>query len=87
MNEDMSFESLDRTIASLTQQIELLSNKCKLEDNKKNTNFEYIIEASSLMLQLSRTLNELLVTRRFLKDSDGDANSFFNSIMHGRKMN
>lgn len=85
MSEDLqSFEHVDSAIEAITQQIQLLSNRCKLEDNKKSNNFEQIIEASSLMLQLSRTLNELLVTKRFLENSQESPVNFLNSMMNGR---
>lgn len=84
--ENKSYHFIDTTIDSISQQIELLSNKCKLESNKKSNNLESILEASSLMLQLSRSLNELLVTKKFLEDSSkGNPNDLFNFIINGRK--
>lgn len=84
--EENKFHHLNSAVESLTSQIELLSSKCKMEDNKKNVDFDKIIEASSLMLQLSRTLNELLITRNFLESSKGNPIDFLNSMMNGRNI-
>lgn len=81
-----SLEYIDRAIESITKQIELLSNRCILEDNKKNVDFQNIIEVTSLMLQLSRTLNELLVTKKFLQNDDHNPAEFLHSILNGRKI-
>lgn len=89
MDLEESRDSIDRTIESLTSQIELLSKKCCLEANKseKNYKFETLIEASSIMLQLSRTLNELIITKNVLNNNLNGSNqidSVFNSIL-GRR--
>ncbi|MDF2534282.1 MAG: hypothetical protein K0R18_439 [Bacillales bacterium] len=89
----MSLESqqdqIDLAINAIVKQIELLSRKCSMEDNRndKNYKFENLIEASSIMLQLSRVLNELTVTQTILKNSNGSnqVDSMLNSIL-GRKM-
>ena len=84
MSEDNKFENVDNAIEAITAQIQLLSSRCTLEENKKNTDFDKIIEASSLMLQLARTLNELIATKNFLENSKTNYVDFMNSLM-GRR--
>lgn len=81
MEDTRAYDYIENTIIAISQQIELLSNKCKLEENKKNVNFEKILEVSSLMLQLSRTLNELIVTKNFLENSNSNPVDVLNSIV------
>lgn len=89
MDNEQQKDCLDRTIDAITRQIEILSKKCILEENRndKNYSFEKLIEASSIMLQLSRTLNELLVTQKLLKNSNGsdDIDTMMKTLLGGRK--
>lgn len=84
MSENKNKEYIERAIDAITAQIELLSTKCKLEENRKNPNFDKILEASSLMLQLSRSLNELIVTKRFLEENNSHID-VLSSILNGRR--
>lgn len=84
MSENKNKEYIERAIDAITTQIELLSTKCKLEENRKNPNFDKILEASSLMLQLSRSLNELIVTKRFLEENNSHID-VLSSILNGRR--
>ncbi|MNY11995.1 hypothetical protein D3C86_1450530 [compost metagenome] len=83
-------DHIDSAIEALSRQIELLSRRCSLEDNRneKNYKFQELLEASSIMLQLSRTLNELIMTKHMVKNSVGNENninSMINTILGGRK--
>ena len=84
MSENKNKEYIERVIDAIITQIELLSTKCKLEENRKNPNFDKILEASSLMLQLSRSLNELIVTKRFLEENNSHID-VLSSILNGRR--
>ena len=84
MSENKNKEYIERAIDAIITQIELLSTKCKLEENRKNPNFDKILEASSLMLQLSRSLNELIVTKRFLEENNSHID-VLSSILNGRR--
>lgn len=77
-------ESIEIAIDSIVSQIELLSRKCKLEDNRVNSSFEKTLEASSLMLQLSRTLSELVLINRSMEMSGGQGD-MMEFLLHGRK--
>lgn len=87
---DFEEDHIDKAIESLSKQIELLSRKCILEDNRneKNYKFQELLEASSIMLQLSRTLNELIMTKHMVKNSNSNVNNIdnmINTILGGRK--
>lgn len=84
MEDSKTEQHLDNSIELISLQIELLSNRCKLEDNRKNIEFEKILEASSLMLQLSRSLNELIITKKILENTKGSPADFLNSIAKGK---
>lgn len=68
MSYEKGAECVGRTIESLAAHIEFLSMRCRMYDNKRD-GMDEIIELSSLMLQLSRTLNELVVTDTMLRNA------------------
>lgn len=76
-------ESIEVTINSLVSQIEILSKRCILENNKKNNDFNKTLEASSLMLQLSRTLSELIMIQKSMEYGDINSN-VFEFLLNGR---
>ena len=64
-NEDSSYEnieSLQKTIDNLVVQIEILSNKSRFENNRKNPRTN-ILEYSTAILHLSKTLGELVLIK------------------------
>lgn len=85
MKKEESIDSIDQAISSITKQINFLSSRCKLEENKKNIDFNKVLEASSLMLQLSRSLNELIVTSEILKKGGSSSVDFLQSFIEGKR--
>jgi hypothetical protein len=85
-------EHVERAIEAITLQIELLSNRCQMVGNKKSEQIKMdtIIEASTLLLQLSRSLNELIITQNALenvsmnKKTQSAQNDVHNIIFKGR---
>ena len=72
-------EIIQKTIDTLILQIEMVSNKCQLETNRKNSRVN-ILEYSSTILQLSRTLSELMLIQRALETNNAD----LMQMIHGR---
>jgi hypothetical protein len=63
--------NLDSVIECLINQIELISRKIVLEENRsKNNNSDKLIEYSTLLLQTTRSLNELLVVVKNLENKN-----------------
>lgn len=77
-------ETISLTIDSIANQIQILSNKSAMEENRTNKsyNIEKTIEVSSIMLQLSRTMGELILIEKTLYGEDKSPGDVF-SFLHG----
>ncbi len=64
-------ETIQTTIDAIVRQIEMLSHRSQLESNRKVPKVN-LLEYSSIILQLSRTLSELIVIQRALEDNQYD---------------
>ena len=61
-------ETIQTTIDAIVRQIEMLSHRSQMEANRKVPKVN-LMEYSSIILQLSRTLSELIVIQRALEDN------------------
>ena len=73
-------ETIQTTIDALVKQIEMLSHRSQMEANRKVPKVN-LMEYSSIILQLSRTLSELIVIQRALEDNQYDQLS---GLINGR---
>lgn len=74
-------EILQSAINSIVLQIELLSHKSQLESTRKSPKIN-LMEYSSVMFQLSRTLSELIVIQNVLDSSESSDKLF--DMINGR---
>lgn len=75
-------ERIDIAIDTVIQQIEMISSRSILETNRNNLDEGYLVELSSIFLQLVRSLNELLITKRLYEQ--GAPNSAIDALINGR---
>ena len=61
-------ETIQTTIDAIVKQIEMLSHRSQMESNRKVPKVN-LMEYSSIILQLSRTLSELLVIQKALEEN------------------
>lgn len=64
-------DTIQTTIDAVVKQIEMLSHRSQMEANRKVPKVN-LMEYSSIILQLSRTLSELIVIQRALEDNQYD---------------
>jgi hypothetical protein len=74
-------EIIQVTIDAIVRQISLLSNRSQLESNRKTSKVN-LIEYSATILQLSRTLGELIIIQRALENNLSSDKLF--EMIHGR---
>ena len=63
-----NIESIQKIIDTIVLQIELLSNRCQMEANRKSPKTN-LMEYSSGILQLSKTLSELILIKKVLESN------------------
>ncbi|MNV47560.1 hypothetical protein D3C71_1394320 [compost metagenome] len=77
-------ELVEKSIESIAKQIEILSSRCQIEENRKtNYNFQNTLDASALMFQLSKSLGELVLIDRVLEQ--GEHTDMLNYLAGGRR--
>jgi hypothetical protein len=70
-------------IDSMISQIDLISNRCQIMSNINNANKRVykkddLLESSSIVLQMSRTLSELIIIQQGLKNNESDLSGLIN---------
>ncbi|MNC06253.1 hypothetical protein D3C81_816150 [compost metagenome] len=77
-------ELIENSITSVARQIEILSNRCQIEENRNaNYNFQNTLDASALMFQLSKSLGELMLISRVLEQ--GEQIDMLNFLTGGKR--
>jgi hypothetical protein len=68
-NDKSSYENIDslqKVIDTLVLQIETISSRCQMDSNRKGQKIN-LMEYSSTMLHLSKTLGELILIKRAIE--------------------
>lgn len=78
-------ETIEIAIDTITQQIEIISKRSLLESNRKELDDGYLVELSSIMLQLIRSLNELLLTKQLYEQEALNQNKIIDFLVNGGK--
>lgn len=76
-------EKIEIVIDTVIQQIEMISKRSLLESNRKELDDGYLVELSSIMLQLVRSLNELLLTKQLYERGALDHNKLVDFLVNG----
>jgi hypothetical protein len=76
-------EKIQKVIDSMISQIDLISNRCQIMSNINNANKRVykkddLLESSSIVLQMSRTLSELIIIQQGLKNNESDLSGLIN---------
>jgi hypothetical protein len=85
LENEENVQKIQRVIDSIVTQIDLISIKSQYEINRKEHNKDFLIESSSILLQMSRTLGELILIQNNLKNEDlKNQQLSLNTLINGR---